>query len=137
MVDAIRVAQGQNLNVAVQGECESALRATQLNLALGLLRTMARAYLSEQKRAKTIHSARCGRAYKASEAGGYFSYREIVCNWRYHYRLRFWMDSLLHTPAKAPGCRAKRPRCTKADALTSLAIGIGLKLKTGFNRRRN
>jgi hypothetical protein len=42
----------QNLNVALQGECESTLQATQLNLALGFLRTMARAYLSDKNARK-------------------------------------------------------------------------------------
>jgi hypothetical protein len=42
----------QNLNVALQGECESTLQATQLNLALGLVRTMARAYLSDKNTRK-------------------------------------------------------------------------------------
>jgi hypothetical protein len=42
----------QNLNVALQGECESTLQATQLNLALGFLRTMARAYLSDKNTRK-------------------------------------------------------------------------------------
>jgi hypothetical protein len=42
----------QNLNVALQGECESSLQATQLNLALGFLRTMARAYLSDKNARK-------------------------------------------------------------------------------------
>ena len=39
--------QGQNLRVVLEGECESSLDATQLNLALGGLRIMARGYLSE------------------------------------------------------------------------------------------
>jgi hypothetical protein len=39
--------QGQDLRVVVEGECTSSLDATQLNLALGGLRLMARAYLSE------------------------------------------------------------------------------------------
>jgi hypothetical protein len=37
----------QNLSVALQGECDSVLDATQLNLALGGLRAMARVFLSE------------------------------------------------------------------------------------------
>ena len=39
--------QGQNLRVVLEGECESSLAATKLNLALDGLRIMARAYLSE------------------------------------------------------------------------------------------
>lgn len=39
--------QGQNLRVVLEGECESSLDATQLNLALGGLRIMARGFLSE------------------------------------------------------------------------------------------
>jgi len=39
--------QGQDLRVVLEGECESSLDATQLNLALGGLRIMARAFLSE------------------------------------------------------------------------------------------
>jgi hypothetical protein len=42
----------QNLNVALQGECESSLQATQLDLALGFVRTMARAYLSDKNARK-------------------------------------------------------------------------------------
>lgn len=42
----------QDLDVALQGECESSLQATQLNLALGFLRTMARAYLSDKNARK-------------------------------------------------------------------------------------
>ena len=46
--------QGQNLRVVLEGECESSLDATQLNLALGGLRIMARAYLSEPATRKQL-----------------------------------------------------------------------------------
>jgi hypothetical protein len=39
--------QGQDLRAVLEGECESALDATQMNLALGGLRIMARGFLSE------------------------------------------------------------------------------------------
>jgi hypothetical protein len=41
------VPQGQDLRAALEGECDSSLDATQLNLALGGLRFMARAFLSD------------------------------------------------------------------------------------------
>lgn len=41
------VLQGQDLRAALEGECDSSLDATQLNLALGGLRFMARAFLSD------------------------------------------------------------------------------------------
>ena len=39
--------QGQDLRAVLEGECDSALDATQMNLALGGLRIMARGFLSE------------------------------------------------------------------------------------------
>lgn len=39
--------QGQDLRAVLEGECDSALDATQMNLALGGLRIMARAFLSD------------------------------------------------------------------------------------------
>jgi hypothetical protein len=39
--------QGQDLRAVLEGECESTLDATQMNLALGGLRIMARAFLSD------------------------------------------------------------------------------------------
>jgi hypothetical protein len=41
------VPQGQDLHAALEGECDSSMNATQLNLALGGLRFMARAFLSD------------------------------------------------------------------------------------------
>jgi hypothetical protein len=39
--------QGQDLRAALEGECETSMEATQMNLALGALRFMARGFLSD------------------------------------------------------------------------------------------